>query len=162
MEDQPAISRFFFRSFITIAGNYVLLLTLLFFAFVGVTWLFFDDVFQKWTLADPDAFMDIWNNRPHELWPPALCWAIIGVNILLCIWIGFQTAWMIPFGRIAHGLFLSILCFASFLQISLTQPTIPKWFSVMLLLTTPSAIVGGAKLFTIWHSKRRPPEPESD
>lgn len=156
---------YFLRSFLVLIGHYVaiffgLLLGMLLIARIG-----YPEIFELWNLPRDarQPFHDAWENNPEQLFPPGLCWSLVGVGLLLGLLSGLSVAFWAPFAGSGHGIFLAIVCIVTFLQISMTQPQVPKGLMMGLLLVAPSGVVLGSRYGERWFARfRSEPEPESD
>ena len=144
---------FFIRSFVVVALHYVLIFVVLLFSLLAIVWLGFPDAHKLWT-SQPETFRKVWEQTPHLLWPAGMCIALICVNLATSFLIGFQLAWIAPYPKSAHGVFLAVVCVISFLQIGFTQSSVPKWLLPALLLTTPIFIVIGSRMGERVYEKR--------
>lgn len=148
-EIQPVDPAHFLRSFLVVAGFYVLLfLGLLIGMFLIARW-GFPDVIQLW-LLDEIAFEQAWEQTPELFFPTGLCTWMIVLAAGLSIFIGMQVAFWAPFSKSGHGIFLAIICICTYLQISMTQPEIPKWMMMGMLVISPTMIVVASRLCEKW------------
>lgn len=156
MDQSPRIEPgFFIRSFMIVAGLYVFLFVMLLLAMLGIARLGYPEIFELWTTdqANRAKFEQAWEQTPEVFWPTGLCFWLIAAGASLGLFVGLQAAYWAPIAKAGHGVFLAIICIVSFLQISITQESIPKWFSVALLIVVPTCIVLSAKVGDGWFSQ---------
>ncbi len=144
--------RYFLFSFIAVVVHYVLLFLGLLFVMILIARVAYPGVFELWNLPPDERqpFHDAWANTPEILFPAGLCWGLIGLGFLLAIVLGISTAWWAPFSKSGHGVFLAVICIVSFLQVSITQPELPKWLMMGLLVACPTGIVIGSRYGENW------------
>jgi hypothetical protein len=144
--------RFFLFSFIAIVVHYAALFAGLLFAMILIARVAYPRVFELWNLPreQRQPFYDAWQNSPQILFPPGLCWGLIGAGFLMALMLGISTAWWAPFSKAGHGLFLAMVCIVSFLQIAMTEPQIPKWLMMGLLVFCSLGIVVGSRYGERW------------
>lgn len=144
--------RYFLFSFIAVVVHYVMLFAGLLFGMILIARIAYPNVFELWNLP-PDKrqpFHDAWANTPEILFPVGLCWGLIGLGFVVAIATGISTAWWAPFSKSGHGVFLAVICIVTFLQISITQPELPKWLMMGLLAACPAGIVIGSRFGENW------------
>ena len=161
-ESQHVDPAHFLRSFFVIAGHYVILFFGLLMGILLITRIRFPSGFHLCTLpeADQDEFYEAWEKTPELLFPAEFCVWMVVLAVLLSIFIGLQVAFWAPFAKSGHGIFLAIICICTYLQISMTQPQIPKSMMVGMLLLSPLMIVVFSRLGERWFS--HPPAPGED
>lgn len=153
MNDRTMIDpRYFLFSFIAVVVHYVLLFVGLLLALYLISRVAYPSVFELWNLPPKERqpFHDAWANTPEILFPVGLCWGLIVSGILISVALGISTAWWAPFSKSGHGVFLAVICIVSFLQISITQPQIPKWLMMGLLAGCSAGIVIGSRYGENW------------
>ncbi len=152
MQGSPVDPGIFLRSFLAVAGNYVALFFGLLMAMLLIAWAGFPEIYRLWTIppAEQRQFLDVWENNPEFLFPPGMCWGLIGAAVLLSFAAGVLVAWLAPFSRAGHGVFLAVICIVTFLQIAITQPALPKWLATGLMIVSPIGIVLGSR----WGERR--------
>ena len=148
---------FFLRSFLVLIIHYVLIFLGLLLGMLMIAWLAWPDIYDLWNLPreDRQPFHDIWENDPGQLFPIGMCWALAGLGLLLGLLSGLSVSFWSPFAGAGHGVFLAIVCIVTFLQISMTQPELPKGLMMALLLLCPSGIVLGSRLGERWMFRRQ-------
>ena len=146
----------FLRSFLVVAFYYVMLFFGLLMGMMFIARLRFPDVFRLWTLSeeDRDEFRQAWESQPELLFPTELCVWLVVLAVILSSLIGFLVAWGAPFSKAGHGIFLAIISICTFLQISMTQPQIPKWMLMAMLVLSPSLIVIASNFGERWLSRK--------
>lgn len=156
MNQSPSVDpSHFLRSFLVVAFHYVVLYAGLLMGMLLIARLRFPKVFQLWALEeiDLDEFRDTWENNPAILFPDELCVWMLVLSIVLSAFIGLQVAFWAPFARAGHGIFLAIICICTYLQISITQPEIPKWMMVGMLILSPTMIVIASSYGDRWFGR---------
>jgi hypothetical protein len=152
----PVDPAHFLRSFLVIAFHYVMLFFGLLMGMMLIARVRFPDVFRLWTLReeDRDEFWQAWESQPELLFPTELCLWLILLAVLLSVMIGFLVARWAPFSGAGHGIFLAIISICTFLQISMTQPQIPKWMVMSMLILSPTMIVVTSQYTDRWLVRR--------
>ena len=115
-EEYSTPSRPLLRSFLTVAGGY--LLTLIGFLGVGLLLLAtaFPDSFAILTEADTEKFKEALQNNPADVFPTEFLFILLAINGFVCWIAGYLVARMAPFGSFTHAVFLAIVLFVGFLQ----------------------------------------------
>ena len=149
---------YFLRSFIVLITHYVLIFLGLLLGMLLIAWLAYPDIYDLWNLPreDRQPFYDVWENDPGQLFPIGMCWSLAGLGLLLGLVAGLSVSFWSPFSRAGHGIFLAIVCIVTFLQISMTQPELPKGLMMALLVLAPSGIVLGSRWGERWFVRREP------
>lgn len=149
----------FLRSFIVVASLYVSLFFGLLSGMIFIAYLKFPDIFRLWSLKeeDRDEFWEAWESQPELLFPTELCLWLLLLAVGLSAAIGFLVAYLAPFSRLGHGIFLAVISICTYLQISMTQPQIPKWMMLAMLVLSPTVIVVVANYVDRWLSARYDP-----
>lgn len=153
----------FLRSFLVVAFHYVALFFGLLMGMMLIAWLGFPEVFQLWALQGKELedFQHAWDSKPELLFPTGLCIWMVVLSTVLSILIGATTAYWAPFSRGGHGIFLAIISICTYLQISMTQPQIPKWMMLAMLILSPTMIVLTSNFVDRWMARRAYDEEES-
>ena len=145
----------FLRSFLVIASSYVTLFFGLLTGMILIAYYRFPAIFRLWSLEekDRDEFWEAWENQPELLFPNEMCFWLIGLSVVLSMLIGLMVAYCAPFSKLGHGIFLAVISICSFLQISMTQPQIPKWMMLAMLVLSPTTIVITANYVDKWFNR---------
>jgi len=95
---------------------------------------------------DPEVFDAAVRANPGGVMPPAFCWTSLAVFAVVGFGSGYVVAWLAPFARFGHGVFLAVMLFVTFLQVLVSGGEFsPMWLKIALNGFTPIAALFGAK-----------------
>lgn len=139
MEQHQLPPGLLFRSFLVIAGTYLLSLVLMAVSFAMVATVFFPEVFDQQVGdqfdADPARYLD-----------GAPFWWLLAGNLVINFCLGWLLIKLAPFGQFPHCVFLSVLLFVGNLQQSMSVPDNGKWMYLLFMITFPLAVLVGGHL----------------
>ena len=124
-----------------------------------VSYLGFPEIHELYTAKDPAKLLEVLENSPEKLWPIGFCVALGAWGAVSSLLVGFQIAWFAPAAKMGHGIFLSLLCLISFLQVALKPAGVPVAFLLCLMVCYPLLIYAGANVGTRWAPS---PNPDDD
>ncbi len=133
-----------FRSFLTVASAYVMVLFLLIGTTIALGAMFFPE-FMAFFEMDEVAQKRMMAEDPKQAIPIAMFWSIVVVNVLTCFGVGVYVVKTAPFASFAHAVFLAVLLFVYFLQIVIQDPAAKKWMDIVYMGAFPIAVLYGAK-----------------
>lgn len=133
-----------FRSFLLVAGGYLLCIVLLMGLTLGLAYAFFPATVQA-IGAEPIEFERQIEHNAAELFPIALTLPLVLLFSMVCFGIGWGVARLAPFAKFGHGLFLSAILFVSFLQAAITGPDGVKGMILALMIGASVGALTGAR-----------------
>lgn len=137
-----------FRSFLTVAGGY--LLTLVGFLGLGLLLLatVYPDSFALLTTPDIEKLRAALNNNPQDVLPTQFLFIMLVINALVCWLAGYLVARFAPFGRFMHAVFLAIILFIGFLQWAVGfNDDSSQQMMILFMGSAPICTLLGAKFF---------------
>lgn len=132
------------RSFLTVASGYIIC----FIAFVAIAFglghAFFPD-FVEVSNLDLDAQKELMDNNPEQAISRTMFLAMLVLNFAVCFTVGIYVILTAPFAQYGHVIFLAVLMFVNYLQISIADPPAKKAMTLCYLAIFPTAILLGGK-----------------
>lgn len=133
------------RSFLTVASGYVLSIV----AYIGVLMVlgisFFPEFAEFMELDKPTQDAVMQNNPETAISPMLFRLTVIGTSIA-CIGIGWLVIRTAPFAPFPHAVFLAVLIFVYYLQMSIADPPPKKSMTIVYMVAFPIAVLLGARL----------------
>ena len=133
------------RSFLTVGSGYVLSI-ISFIAILMILGYSFFPEFAEFLELDKlkqDAIME---NNPETAIPPMLFWLTVVFTSIACIGIGWLVIRTAPFAPFPHAVFLAVLMFIYYLQMTISDPPPKKSMTIVYMIAFPIAVLIGAKL----------------
>jgi hypothetical protein len=144
MTDQQIPPGAMLRSFLTVASGYVTTWVVFFIIMFGLGFLFFPP-FVEFSKLDAEAQKAMLALNPSDAIPHTMFAAMVVLNAVACLGIGWLVARTAPFAPFSHGIFLAVLVFIMYLQIVIADPAPKKWMDVIYMGVLPVSILQGAK-----------------
>lgn len=148
------------KSFLVIAGCYLLFIVFLFGTYLALAAVFFPEIFELLN-EGPEAVKAASEADPESVWPRKLYWLWLATNSLLALMIGWTIGRIAPFGKFPHAVFLAILIFVSCLQQAIGAEQSIAWMFVLMMGALPIGVLYGASLAVNARSDK-PDDPEED
>ena len=148
---QPRPPAVLFRSFLLIAGFYVLNILVMGAATVFLLAFFFPDSFEILN-ADKKAFKTIFETEPERVFPPVLLWILLGISAAVCFVLGYFVARLAPISKFPHSIFFSAILFVQYLQMAIGATDTMQRMFVLFMAVSPVAAILGANWYlrSIW------------
>lgn len=137
------------RSFLTVGSSYVLCYIAFFGIALGLGYTLFPDFVAFFELS-PEQQLALMETNPERAISRPMFLLMLPLNVIACFIIGILVYRLAPFAPLPHGVFLSILLFISYLQVSIADPPAKKSMTVIYMLLFPLAVFLGA----IWVKHR--------
>lgn len=132
------------KSFLTVAGGYVLSVFGLYGLALILASLFFPETLEA-IGAEPEDFERQLADRPETILPVALFWPLVMLNAVFSFGLGYLIARLAPFAKFPHCIFLAVILFVSFLQTAIGAPGALQWMIVLFMASAPIAVLLGAR-----------------
>lgn len=133
------------RSFLTVASGYVLSIV----AYVGILMIlgvaFFPEFGEFMKLDKPTQDTVMQNNPETAISPMLFRLTVVGTSVA-CMAIGWLVIRTAPFAPFPHAVFLAVLMFVYYLQMSIADPPAKKSMTIVYMFAFPIAVLLGARL----------------
>ncbi len=136
-----------FRSFLLVAGVYVLVIIVLILAATLLVYGFFPETYDAVVNLDPEEFKQLLDNNAEKVFPPEFYWPLVVINAAVCFAGGYLIAWKASFAKFPHAVFLGIILFVGYLQQAIGSPSDIQLMFVLFMGSSPVAVLFGASQY---------------
>lgn len=135
-----------FRSFLLIAGAYIMQIMVVGAAALILLMIFFPGSFEILN-GEPDKFNSIFAEEPERVFPPEFLWSVLGVNCVVSFVLGFLIARFSPVAHFTHAIFFAAILFVHFLQSAIGAGDSLQRMFVLFMGASPVAAILGANFY---------------
>lgn len=147
-----------FRSFLLVAGAYMLNLVVLGIVAVAVLRFAFPESFEILNL-EPEKFNSVFEENPDKVFPPEFLWLLLVISSLICFALGYLVARQAPIAKFPHAIFFAAILFVQYLQLAIGATNTLQRMFVLFMAASPIAAVIGANLHLRRQATRQSDEP---
>ncbi len=143
-----------FQSFLLISAAYILSLVSLF--CLGVLLLFWmypesyaqiEPLFGPMSDIDKEKLKALIANDPELVFPGTFLTVLMVLNALVCFVLGYLIAWLSPFAKFAHSVFLAVILFVNFFQFAMGSNEYLQTMLILYMATAPISALLGARFY---------------
>lgn len=135
-----------FKSFLLVAGAYMINVVLLGAVAFGVLTVMFPESLAVIN-SPPEEFNRVFSESPEKIYPPELLWVMLGVSIVVCFGLGYFVARMAPLAKFPHSIFFAAILFVQYLQLAIGASDSLQRMLVLFMAASPVAAILGANWF---------------
>lgn len=134
-----------FRSFLLVAGAYILNFVVLGAAGALIVAMLFPDSFEILN-SEPEQYQQIFEAEPERIFPRELLWTLLGVSAAVSFVLGYAVARLAPIGKFSHAVFFAAILFVQYLQFAIGAGAALQTMLILFMGVTPIAALLGANV----------------
>ncbi len=134
-----------FRSFLLVAGAYILNFIVLGAIGMLIVAKLFPDSFEIMN-REPEQYQAIFEAKPERIFPRELLWILLGVNAAVCFVFGYLVARLAPIGKFSHAVFFAAILFVQYLQFAIGAGAALQTMLILFMGVSPIAALLGANV----------------
>ena len=140
-EDTPSQASFYGRSFMIIAGGYIVYFFCLVLMSAGVYAIAFPEQGKNLFLP-PDDFEELKRTNPEQIVPGMFQGVLVALNVICALVMGWLVPRLAPFGKFGHGVFFALVIAATWFQLGTGEDSlIEKWVLLTNIVVSPILIL---------------------
>lgn len=143
-EDRPRANNVLLRSFMIVAGAYMLNLVSMCSIAVALAATMFPDTLL--IFDEPEKFKAVFQVDPERIFPRALIWMMLGASVVISFALGYLVARLAPVGKFPHAIFFAMILFAQYLQMAIGAIPTLQTPLILFMATSPVAALLGANI----------------
>jgi len=140
----PKTNHTLFRSFMLVAGAYLLNLICMGLITVGLA----STMFPKTMLIfdAPEKFNPVFQADPASIFPRELVWTLLGASVVTSFVLGYLVARLAPISKFPHAIFFAMILFCQYLQLAVGAIPSLQTPLILFMATSPVAALLGANV----------------
>lgn len=144
MEQERIAPNLLFRSFMIVGGSYFASVVILAMLLGTISSLLFPETFEF--LSNPNLTPEQLQNNADLALPTNLFLIVLAAHSLFCIGLGWMVTRFSPYAKFGHAIFVAVVLFVSFLQISVGNTGELQRKTLIMMCVFPVAVLIGAKI----------------
>lgn len=135
-----------FRSFLLVAGAYILSFVVLGVVGMLIVATLFPDSFEILN-REPEQYQQIFEREPARIFPREMLWMLLGVSAAVCFVFGYLVARLAPIAKFSHSVFFAAILFVHYLQSAINAGETLQTMLILFMGVSPIAALLGANVF---------------